>query len=229
MSYALELSKVSKRFRTRKVETLALDQIDLSVERGKFLSIVGSSGSGKSTLVAIMGLLENPSEGSVVFFGETVTRAGSGRLADLRRNHIGFVFQSFQLISDMSVVENVMAGLDGIERSKRLRRARALETLDALGIAHRADHLPSQLSGGQQQRAAVARAMVRKPLLLICDEPTGNLDPESADIVMAHIEAFRDAGATVVLVTHDPAIARRADRIVTLEHGQLQPGPVASP
>ena len=164
----------------------------------------------------------------MVFFGETVTRAGSGRLADLRRNHIGFVFQSFQLISDMSVVENVMAGLDGIERSKRLRRARALETLDALGIAHRADHLPSQLSGGQQQRAAVARAMVRQPLLLICDEPTGNLDPESADIVMAHIEAFRDAGATVVLVTHDPAIARRADRIVTLEHGQLQPGPVAS-
>ena len=228
MSYALELSKVSKRFRTRKVETLALDQIDLSVPRGEFLSIVGSSGSGKSTLVAIMGLLENPSEGSVVFFDEPVARAGSGRLADLRRNHIGFVLQSFHLISDMSVVENVMTGLDGIERSKRLRRTRAMEALDALGIGHRAYHLPAQLSGGQQQRAAVARAMVRKPLLLICDEPTGNLDQESADIVMAHIEAFRDAGTTVVLVTHDPAIARRADRIVTLEHGQLQPRPVAS-
>lgn len=228
MSYALELSKVSKRFRTRKVETLALDQIDLSVPRGEFLSIVGSSGSGKSTLVAIMGLLENPSEGSVVFFDEPVARAGSGRLADLRRNHIGFVLQSFHLISDMSVVENVMTGLDGIERAKRLRRTRAMETLVALGIGHRADHLPAQLSGGQQQRAAVARAMVRKPLLLICDEPTGNLDQESADIVMAHIEAFRDAGTTVVLVTHDSAIARRADRNDTLEHGQLQPRPVGS-
>ncbi len=225
MSYALELSKVSKRFRTRKVETLALDQIDLSVPRGEFLSIVGSSGSGKSTLVSIMGLLESPSEGAVGFFGEDVTCAGSGRLADLRRNHVGFVFQSFHLISDMSVVENVMTGLDGIERSKRLRRARAVETLDALGIGHRADHLPAQLSGGQQQRAAVARAMVRNPLLLICDEPTGNLDQESADIVMAHIEAFRDSGATVVLVTHDHDIARRADRMVTLEHGQIQSTP----
>lgn len=222
MSHALELNSVSKRFRTKRIETTALDQIEMSVATGEFLSIVGASGSGKSTLVSIMGLLEKPSEGSVVFFGEDVSRAGSGRLADLRRNHIGFVFQAFHLISDESVIENVMAGLDGIERSRRVRRERAMDTLEALGIDHRAEHLPAQLSGGQQQRTAIARAMVRRPLLLICDEPTGNLDPEASGIVMDHIEAIRQSGATVVLVTHDHAIARRADRIVTLEQGRVK-------
>lgn len=222
MSDALTLIAVTKRFRTRKIETTALDQVTMRVSSGEFLSIVGPSGSGKSTLIAIMGLLEKPNEGQVAFFGEDVTRAGSGRLADLRRHHVGFVFQSFHLMSDETVVENVMAGLDGIERSKRLRQERAMEALNALGIDHRADHLPAQLSGGQQQRAAIARAMVREPRLLICDEPTGNLDPESAGIVMGHIDAIRERGATVVLVTHDHAIARRADRIIALEHGRIK-------
>ncbi|MEP3072088.1 ABC transporter ATP-binding protein [Maricaulis sp.] len=222
MSDALTLIAVTKRFRTRKVETTALDQVTMSIPRGEFLSIVGPSGSGKSTLIAIMGLLEKPSEGQVAFFGEDVTRAGSGRLADLRRHHVGFVFQSFHLMSDETVVENVMAGLDGIERSRRLRRERAMEALNALGIEHRADHLPAQLSGGQQQRAAIARAMVREPRLLICDEPTGNLDPESAGIVMGHIDAIRERGATVVLVTHDHVIAGRADRTIALEHGRIK-------
>lgn len=222
MSDALTLIAVTKRFRTRKIETTALDQVTMRVSSGEFLSIVGPSGSGKSTLIAIMGLLEKPNEGQVAFFGEDVTRAGSGRLADLRRHHVGFVFQSFHLMSDATVVENVMAGLDGIERSKRLRQERAMEALNALGIDHRADHLPAQLSGGQQQRAAIARAMVREPRLLICDEPTGNLDPESAGIVMGHIDAIRERGATVVLVTHDHAIARRADRIIALEHGRIK-------
>lgn len=222
MSDALTLIAVTKRFRTRKVETTALDQVTMSIPRGEFLSIVGPSGSGKSTLIAIMGLLEKPSEGQVAFFGEDVTRAGSGRLADLRRHHVGFVFQSFHLMSDETVVENVMAGLDGIERSRRLRRERAMEALNALGIDHRADHLPAQLSGGQQQRAAIARAMVREPRLLICDEPTGNLDPESAGIVMGHIDAIRERGATVVLVTHDHAVAGRADRTIALEHGRIK-------
>lgn len=222
MSDALTLIGVTKRFRTRKIETTALDQVTMSVPGGEFLSIVGPSGSGKSTLIAIMGLLEKPSEGQVAFFGEDITRAGSGRLADLRRHHVGFVFQSFHLMSDESVVDNVMAGLDGIERSRRRRRERAMEALNALGIEHRADHLPAQLSGGQQQRAAIARAMVREPRLLICDEPTGNLDPESADIVMRHIDTIRGSGATVVLVTHDHAIAGRADRTIALEHGQIK-------
>lgn len=219
---ALELDEVWKYYRTRHVETAALRGLTLSVARGEFLSIVGPSGSGKSTLISVMGLLERADQGRVRLLGEDVTRQSAGGLARRRRAHIGFIFQAFHLITDMMVLDNVALALEGIEPRRRVRRERAMKALEQLGVAHRARHLPTELSGGQQQRVACARAMVREPALLICDEPTGNLDGESAALVLDAVEAIHASGATVLLVTHDPALAARAQRIVRLDSGRIE-------
>lgn len=223
MMPALELDGVWKYYRTRHVETAALRDVSLSVARGEFLSIVGPSGSGKSTLISVMGLLERADTGRVRLLGEDVTRQSAGGLARRRRAHIGFIFQAFHLITDMMVLDNVALALEGVEPRRRVRRERAMKALEQLGVAHRAKHLPTELSGGQQQRVACARAMVREPALLICDEPTGNLDGESAALVLEAVEAMHASGATVLLVTHDPSLAARAQRIVRLDSGRIEP------
>jgi len=221
MTTALKLTNVGKIFRTRSMETAALRDLSLTIETGEFVAITGASGSGKSTLVTLMGLLDTPSTGQLEFFGSDVTRAGAGALADLRLSKIGFVFQSFHLIPDLTVVANVALGLEGLVSGRRERFRQAHQALERLELAPRADHYPAQLSGGQQQRVAIARAMVRRPALLICDEPTGNLDVESANIVFELIKDMHAAGATVILVTHDTDLARKAPRQVQLEHGEI--------
>ncbi len=221
MTTALKLTNVGKIFRTRSMETAALRDLSLTIETGEFVAITGASGSGKSTLVTLMGLLDTPSTGQLEFFGSDVTCAGAGALADLRLSKIGFVFQSFHLIPDLTVVANVALGLEGLVSGRRERFRQAHQALERLELAPRADHYPAQLSGGQQQRVAIARAMVRRPALLICDEPTGNLDVESANIVFELIKDMHAAGATVILVTHDTDLARKAPRQVQLEHGEI--------
>jgi len=221
MTAALELTDVWKVFRTHTMETAALRGLTLRIEAGDFVAITGASGSGKSTLVTLMGLLDTPSAGRVEFYGQDVSQAGAGRLADLRLSSVGFVFQSFHLIADMTVIANVALSLEGRVARKHDRLELARQTLEELGLGPRAEHYPAQLSGGQQQRVAVARAMVRHPSLLICDEPTGNLDPESAKSVFDLIKTMHSQGTTVILVTHDMALAQQAPRLIRLENGEI--------
>jgi len=215
------LKNVTKRYRTRRVETTAVNALDLEVRTGDFLSVTGPSGSGKSTLITLLGLLERPDDGQIFFKGENVSRASANKLADLRRGSIGFVFQAFHLIPDLDVISNVSLGLEGLVGKRENREAAALAALDELGLSARARHMPSQLSGGQQQRVAIARAMVKKPDLLICDEPTGNLDRGAGDTVLDLIRGLHTNGTTVLLVTHDLDVAARAERQLVIDNGRL--------
>jgi putative ABC transport system ATP-binding protein len=217
----LSLQNISKIYRTTEVETHALSQVSLEVRAGEFLAIMGPSGCGKSTLLNILGLLDSPDSGSYAFFGEEVSKLREKELTRLRRGSVGFVFQSFNLIDDLNVSENVEVSLlyRGMNGSERRRRVTA--ALERVGLTHRARHLPSQLSGGQQQRVAIARALVGEPKLILADEPTGNLDTENGTAVMEMLTQINRAGTTVIMVTHSLVHAALAARTVKLLDGQV--------
>jgi putative ABC transport system ATP-binding protein len=217
----ITLSALRKSYRTETVETTALDDINLQIDAGEFVAIMGPSGCGKSTLLNIIGLLDRPSAGSYALEGREVARLAERDLTDVRKRRIGFIFQNFNLIDELSVRENVELALlyHGISAAER--RARVDKVLDKVGIAHRANHRPSQLSGGQQQRVAVARAVVAEPPLILADEPTGNLDTAHGEEVMRMLRALNDDGATIVMVTHSPAHADYAGRVVNMLDGRV--------
>jgi putative ABC transport system ATP-binding protein len=217
----LKLQNISKVYRTTDVETRALQDVSFDVASGEFLAIMGPSGCGKSTLLNILGLLDSPSSGVYEFLGEDVARASEQRLTELRRASVGFIFQSFNLIDDLSVQENVEVALLYRKVSSSDRKKRVAEALERVGVAHRARHLPQQLSGGQQQRVAIARALVSNPKLILADEPTGNLDTANGDAVMELLTGVAKAGTTVLMVTHSLAYAGFAQRTIKLLDGRV--------
>jgi putative ABC transport system ATP-binding protein len=217
----LALEGVTKVFLTDEVETHALAGIHLNINRGEYVSIAGPSGCGKSTLLSILGLLDSPSDGNYWLDGKPVADLPLAERARIRNREVGFIFQSFNLIGDLTVFENVELPLTyrGLRTAERRDRARA--ALDRVGMAHRAKHLPSQLSGGQQQRVAVARAVAGDPLILLADEPTGNLDSVNGEAVMELLRELHQQGATICMVTHDQRYAAHADRSVHLFDGRV--------
>ena len=217
----LKLDRIGKIYRTTEVETQALSDVSLEIDAGEFVAVMGPSGCGKSTLLNILGLLDNPSSGKYQFFGADVTAQSEAELTSLRRESIGFVFQSFNLIDDLSVEENVEVALLYRGLGARERRQRVAEALDKVGITHRARHLPQQLSGGQQQRVAVARALVSGPKVILADEPTGNLDSANGNAVMDMLTQVSKAGTTVVMVTHSLTYAALARRTIKLLDGRV--------
>jgi len=216
-----ELTAIAKTFHTDDVETRALSNIELAIGKGEFVSISGPSGSGKSTLLAILGLLDVPSAGEYRIAGENTAKLDPVRRAALRNRSIGFIFQAFNLIGDLTVEENVELPLTyrGMPAAERTRRA--CEALEGVRMGHRSRHLPGQLSGGQQQRVAVARAIAGDPLILLADEPTGNLDSKNGDAVMELLEQMHAKGATICMVTHNEDYARKATRVVHLFDGRV--------
>lgn len=217
----LKLDQISRSYRTTEVETRALDHITLEVSAGEFLAIMGPSGCGKSTLLNILGLLDRPTEGSYLYRGEEIATASEKKLTQLRRETIGFIFQSFNLIEDLNVAQNVDVGLLYRNIPAPERRRRVNEALERVNIAHRARHQPQQLSGGQQQRVAIARAIVSRPKLLLADEPTGNLDTTHGDEVMTLLTQIAREGTTVIMVTHSLTYAGYAQRTVKLLDGKI--------
>jgi putative ABC transport system ATP-binding protein len=203
------------------VETLALDAIDLDIADGEFVAIMGPSGCGKSTLLNMLGMLDSPTSGSYVFNGAEVGTLSESSLADVRKQNIGFIFQSFNLVDELSVRENVELALLYHDVPSGERKRRVDEVMDKVGIAHRARHRPSQLSGGQQQRVAVARALVASPKLILADEPTGNLDTQHGEEVMRMIRQLNQEGSTIVMVTHSPVHADFASRVVNMLDGRI--------
>ena len=212
---------VTKVFFTDEVETHALSGIHLEIKKGEYVSIAGPSGCGKSTLLSILGLLDSPTEGAYWLDDQPVAGLPLNERARIRNRRVGFIFQSFNLIGDLTVFENVELPLvyRGIRSAERKSRVR--EALDRVGMAHRERHLPSQLSGGQQQRVAVARAVAGEPLILLADEPTGNLDSAHGEAVMGLLRELHQSGATICMVTHDPRYARAADRQIHLFDGRV--------
>ncbi|MBI1198839.1 MAG: ATP-binding cassette domain-containing protein [Phenylobacterium sp.] len=217
----ITLADIHRQFRTDEVETTALRAIDLNIEAGEFVAIMGPSGCGKSTLLNIMGLIDRPTSGRYLFKGQEVMDLREAELARLRRDNIGFVFQSFNLIDELTIAENVELGLVYRRWAGKERKARVEAAMDRVGVAHRARHYPHQLSGGQQQRAAIARAIVGEPSIILADEPTGNLDTENGEQVMDILKTLNGEGATIVMVTHSPAHADIAKRVVNMLDGQI--------
>ncbi len=211
-----------KLYRTDEVETTALCDVALTIEAGEYVSITGPSGCGKSTLLNILGLIDRPSAGSYHFLGVDVAKRSERERAQLRKEKIGFVFQSFNLIDELTVAENVELPLLYLGKSSAERRTKVHEVMERMGVAARAKHHPQQLSGGQQQRVAVARALVTAPKLILADEPTGNLDSSHGGEVMGMLADLHDAGTTIVMVTHSREYAEQAGRIVRLKDGRLQ-------
>jgi putative ABC transport system ATP-binding protein len=217
----IKLRDVSKVFYTDEVETHALAEVHLDIGRGEYVAMEGPSGSGKTTLLSILGLLDSPTSGSYQLGPDAVANLTAAERAMLRNRHIGFIFQSFNLIGDLTVYENVelpltYRGMSADERKKRVEAA-----LERVGMAHRRRHMPSQLSGGQQQRVAVARAVAGDPLILLADEPTGNLDSRNGDAVMALLQELHKQGATICMVTHNPEYAKQATRTINLFDGRV--------
>jgi putative ABC transport system ATP-binding protein len=217
----LHMRALSRTYRTDTVETTALDAIDLDIMPGEFVAIMGPSGCGKSTLLNLMGMLDSPTSGSYVFDGKEVAGLSESKLAEVRKASIGFIFQSFNLVDELSVRENVELALLYHSVPAAERRRRTEEVMDRVGIAHRARHFPSQLSGGQQQRVAVARALVAEPKLILADEPTGNLDTNHGEEVMKMLQTLNAQGSTIVMVTHSPAHADYASRVVNMLDGRI--------
>lgn len=217
----IRTEKLSKIFRTDEVETTALDEVSFEVKQGEFVAIMGPSGCGKSTLLNILGLLDNPSDGSYTFNEQEVANLNERQRAKLRKKNIGFVFQSFNLIDELNVQENVELPLIYLGMPASQRKKRVEEVLDKMQILHRRKHFPMQLSGGQQQRVAVARAVIANPHLILADEPTGNLDSVNGEEVMNLLESLNEEGTTIIIVTHSQRDAEYAQRIVRLFDGQI--------
>jgi putative ABC transport system ATP-binding protein len=217
----IKLDTLTKIFFTDEVETHALSGIHLDIQQGEYVAIAGPSGCGKSTLLSILGLLDSPTEGTYILNSNPVQSLNMSQRARIRNREIGFIFQSFNLIGDLTVFENVELPLTYRGTKTAERRERANEALERVGMAHRAKHLPSQLSGGQQQRVAVARAIVGKPSIMLADEPTGNLDSKNGDAVMDLLRELHQAGSTICMVTHDPRFARHAERTIHLFDGRV--------
>jgi putative ABC transport system ATP-binding protein len=217
----LKLEHICKTYRTTEVETAALDDVTLTVNPGEFLAMMGPSGCGKSTLLNILGLIDSPTAGEYWFLGEDISQCTEEELTVHRRGGVGFVFQSFNLIDDLNVVENVEVALLYLGVRTAERRRRANDALERVDLAHRARHMPKQLSGGQQQRVAVARALVSEPKLILADEPTGNLDSANGDAVLNLLSDVNKSGTTIVMVTHSEEHARRAHRVMHMLDGRF--------
>jgi putative ABC transport system ATP-binding protein len=217
----IETENLKKIYRTAVVETTAIDGVNFSLSEGQFVSIMGPSGCGKSTLLHLLGLIDTPSDGRYRFLGEDVSSYPERKRARIRKTHIGFVFQSFNLIDELTVYENVELPLVYANVPAGERKARVEGVLEKMDIAHRRDHFPAQLSGGQQQRVAVARALVNKPSLILADEPTGNLDSEHGEEVMKRLLQLNEEGTTILMVTHSPSNAAYSSRIVNLLDGRI--------
>lgn len=217
----IRLEGIKKVFLTDEVETRALDGVSFHIHRGEFVSIAGPSGCGKSTLLSILGLLDSPSEGSYTLNDHPVAKLDFAQRARIRSREVGFIFQSFNLIGDLTVFENVELPLTYRGMTNSERRQRVLEALERVGMGHRTKHYPAQLSGGQQQRVAVARALAGKPAILLADEPTGNLDSKNGEAVMQLLSELHREGATICMVTHDPRFACKAERQIHLFDGRV--------
>ena len=217
----IKLEGVTKVFLTDEVETHALSGIHMDIKKGEYVSIAGPSGCGKSTLLSILGLLDTPSDGSYILNGRPVQGLTLPERARIRNREIGFIFQSFNLIGDLTVYENVELPLTYRGMPASERKQRVTDALEKVGMGHRAKHLPSQLSGGQQQRVAVARALAGSPAVLLADEPTGNLDSKNGDAVMELLRSLHKSGSTIVMVTHDARFARNADRTIHVFDGRV--------
>jgi putative ABC transport system ATP-binding protein len=217
----LETKNLRKLYRTNEVETIALNNVNLTVKEGEFVAIMGPSGCGKSTLLNILGLLDTISEGEYIFLGETVGRHSERQRAMLRKNNIGFIFQSFNLIDELTVFENIELPLLYLNIAAPERKKRILEVMERMQLIPRKNHFPQQLSGGQQQRVAVARALVSHPKLILADEPTGNLDSINGDEVMNMLTQLHQSGTTIVMVTHSPAYAEYCQRVIHLFDGHI--------
>jgi len=216
----IKLQNITKVYKTKTIETTALNDIDIHVPKGEFLSIMGPSGCGKSTLLNIIGLLDEPSGGTIIVDGQSVKNYASKATAQFRNEKLGFIFQSFHLIPDLNVIDNVELPLLYRSVSSKERKRLSEEALEAVGLANRKSHFPSQLSGGQKQRVAIARAIVGQPEIILADEPTGNLDSVMGDEVMAILTSLnKDKGTTIVMVTHDERMAKKTDRLIRLSDG----------
>lgn len=218
----LELQGVTRTYGSGTAALTVLHGVDLTIEQGEFVAVVGPSGSGKSTLLNVMGALDRPTSGRVLFDGDDLTTYSDARLSRMRGTHLGFVFQQFFLLDRRSALENVSDGLlyQGVRRQERRRRA--AEALRRVGLGHRLDHAPDELSGGECQRVAVARALVHRPQVLLADEPTGNLDTASGRAVLELFDALHAEGATIVLITHDESVAARMPRVVAMRDGRVE-------
>lgn len=217
----IETKNLKKVYTTEEVETTALNDVDISIKEGEFVAIMGPSGCGKSTLLNIIGLLDNPTSGDYHFMGKEISGYSEKQRAQLRKGNIGFIFQSFNLIDELTVFENVelpllYLGIDTAERKEKVEMA-----LERMGMIHRRNHFPQQLSGGQQQRVAIARAVVANAKLILADEPTGNLDSDHGDEVMKLLSELNDSGTTIVMVTHSPYDAKYAERLINLFDGKV--------
>jgi putative ABC transport system ATP-binding protein len=215
------LADINRLYRSDEIETTALRSIDLTIEAGEFVAVMGPSGCGKSTLLNILGTIDRPTSGHYRFAGRETSELSEAQLAELRRDNLGFVFQSFNLIDELTIAENVELGLIYRKWAGKDRRARVEAAMDRVGVAHRARHYPHQLSGGQQQRAAIARAIVGQPSLILADEPTGNLDTENGAQVMGILQSLNAEGATIVMVTHSPSHADIAKRRIDMLDGRI--------
>lgn len=217
----IEIENLQKVFRSDTVQTVALNNVSLTISDGEFVAIMGPSGCGKSTLLNILGLLDNPTSGSYRLDGKEVGHLKESGRTEYRKGRIGFIFQSFNLIDSMTVYDNVMLPLNNLPLPRDEKRSRVDDALNRMGIAHRARHYPTQLSGGQQQRAAIARAIVGRPGLILADEPTGNLDSKNGTEVMELLSELHKEGSTIVMVTHSQRDAAVADRVINLYDGQI--------
>jgi putative ABC transport system ATP-binding protein len=219
----IETNNLRKIYRTEEVETTALDRISLKLEEGQFVSVMGPSGCGKSTLLHVLGLIDNPTEGSLQFLGEEVSEYSEAKRAGIRKANIGFVFQSFNLIDELTVYENIELPLIYNKTPSAERKTRVEKVLEKLDMEPRSKHFPRQLSGGQQQRAAVARAIVNDPNLILADEPTGNLDSKNGHEVMKMLEKLNEEGTTILMVTHSEEMANYSGSVIQLLDGQIVP------
>ncbi len=217
----IRMHDLKKVYRTSDVETTALNNVNVEVEPGEFIAVMGPSGCGKSTLLNVLGMLDTPDAGRYEFAGENVADYAESKLADIRKQSIGFIFQSFNLVDELTVAENVMLPLLYQRVPKKEREERVQAVLERVGIAHRADHRPQQLSGGQQQRVAVARAVITNPKLILADEPTGNLDSANGEEVLDLLNQLNNDGTTIIMVTHDQSHADHASRIVNMLDGRI--------